>query len=195
MYNFTNKLFILHPSITKMELRICLLLKIKIPVSTISQLVCRTQSAVSMSRKQLYKKIFNKGDTQNLDDFIVSFKDELNLWYSTQRRNTRIQVFSFTHKRPVGRDSGWRHSFTTHSWSFMKGVRCFSPFQSPKQFRLDTVQDIRWVPLSVSESTIPQVSEASTIPCQPAPFKGWKSPIFYSFLHGLSANYYPSHCV
>lgn len=72
--NFTNKLFILHPSITKMELRICLLLKIKIPVSTISQLVCRTQSAVSMSRKQLYKKIFNKeGTPANLDDFIVSF--------------------------------------------------------------------------------------------------------------------------
>lgn len=72
--NFTNKLFILHPSITKMELRICLLLKIKIPVSIISQLVCRTQSAVSMSRKQLYKKIFNKeGTPANLDDFIVSF--------------------------------------------------------------------------------------------------------------------------
>lgn len=72
--NFTNKLFILHPSITKMELHICLLLKIKIPVSTISQLVCRTQSAVSMSRKQLYKKIFNKeGTPANLDDFIVSF--------------------------------------------------------------------------------------------------------------------------
>lgn len=38
------------------------------------QLVCRTQSAVSMSRKQLYKKIFNKeGTPANLDDFIVSF--------------------------------------------------------------------------------------------------------------------------
>lgn len=72
--NFTKRLFIIHPSITKIELRICLLLKIKIPTSTISQLICRTQSAVSMSRKQLYKKIFNKeGTTADLDKFIIDF--------------------------------------------------------------------------------------------------------------------------
>lgn len=71
---FTNRLFMLYPSISSMELRICLLLKIQIPVSTISQFVCRTQSAVSMSRKQLYKKIFKKEGTPTLlDQFIVTF--------------------------------------------------------------------------------------------------------------------------
>ena len=71
---FTNRLFILHPSITTIELRICLLLKIRLPASAISQLICRTQSAVSMSRKLLYKKIFHKeGIPAKLDEFIVSF--------------------------------------------------------------------------------------------------------------------------
>ena len=72
--NFTNRLFVLHPSITTIELRICLLLKIRLPASAISQLICRTQSAVSMSRKQLYKKIFHEeGAPAKLDEFIVSF--------------------------------------------------------------------------------------------------------------------------
>ena len=72
--NFTNRLFILHPSITTIELRICLLLKIGLPASAISQLICRTQSAVSMSRKLLYKKIFHKeGVPAKLDEFIISF--------------------------------------------------------------------------------------------------------------------------
>lgn len=72
--NFTDRLFVLHPSITKIELHICMLLKIQIPISTISQLVCRTQSAVSMSRKQLYKKIFKKeGTPAKLDEFIITF--------------------------------------------------------------------------------------------------------------------------
>lgn len=72
--NFTNRLFILHPSITTIELRICLLLKIGLSASAISQLICRTQSAVSMSRKLLYKKIFHKeGVPAKLDEFIISF--------------------------------------------------------------------------------------------------------------------------
>lgn len=72
--NFTNRLFVLHPSITTIELRICMLLKIRLPASAISQLICRTQSAVSMSRKQLYKKIFHEeGAPARLDEFIVSF--------------------------------------------------------------------------------------------------------------------------
>lgn len=72
--DFTNRLFVLHPSITSMELHVCLLLKIRLPISTISQLVCRTQSAVSMSRKQLYKKIFHEdGIPSKLDEFILAF--------------------------------------------------------------------------------------------------------------------------
>lgn len=72
--DFTGRLFLFYPSLTSMELHICLLLKIQIPVSTISQLVCRTQSAVSMSRKLLYKKIFHKeGSSALLDEFIVAF--------------------------------------------------------------------------------------------------------------------------
>lgn len=72
--SFTNRLFVLHPSITAMELHICLLLKIQLPTSAISQLVCRTQSAISMSRKQLYKKIFHEeGTPAKLDEFIHAF--------------------------------------------------------------------------------------------------------------------------
>ena len=41
--NFTNRLFVLHPSITTIELRICMLLKIRLPASAISQLICRTK--------------------------------------------------------------------------------------------------------------------------------------------------------
>lgn len=72
--NFTGRLFRLRPALTTMELHICMLTKIQLPISTISQLVCRTQSAVSMSRKQLYKKIFNKsGTAAAMDEFIIAF--------------------------------------------------------------------------------------------------------------------------
>lgn len=38
------------------------------------RLVCRTPSAISMCRKQLYKKLFNKeGTPVDFDSFIVSF--------------------------------------------------------------------------------------------------------------------------
>lgn len=68
---FTERLFNLYSAISQIELRICLLIKIGIPVATISQLIYRTPSAVSMSRKQLYKKIFKKeGTPLELDKFI-----------------------------------------------------------------------------------------------------------------------------
>ncbi|KMW80012.1 hypothetical protein [Bacteroides sp. 3_1_13] len=70
--NFTDRLFLLlYPAISRIELRICLLIKIGLPVSTISQLIFRTSSAVSMGRKQLYKKIFKKeGTPLELDTLI-----------------------------------------------------------------------------------------------------------------------------
>lgn len=72
--NFSSRLFVLHPSITIIELHICMLIKIRLPISAISQLVCRTQSAVSMSRKLLFRKIFHKeGVAADLDEFIISF--------------------------------------------------------------------------------------------------------------------------
>lgn len=72
--NFTERLFVFYSSMTKIEFNICLLIKIGIPVSTISRLVCRTPSAISMCRKQLCKKIFNKeGTPMDFDNFIASF--------------------------------------------------------------------------------------------------------------------------
>lgn len=72
--NFTERLFVFYSSMTKIEFNICLLIKIGIPVSTISRLVCRTPSAISMCRKQLCKKIFNKeGSPIDFDNFIASF--------------------------------------------------------------------------------------------------------------------------
>ena len=72
--NFAERLFVFYPSMSKIEFNICLLIKIGLPVSAISRLVCRTPSAISMCRKQLYKKLFNKeGTPVDFDSFIVSF--------------------------------------------------------------------------------------------------------------------------
>lgn len=59
--------------LSELEYKICLLLKLEIPLSDIAQIVHREPSALTMSRKRLYKKLFHKdGKAEELDSFIRS---------------------------------------------------------------------------------------------------------------------------
>ena len=68
--NFTNHLYALFP-ISNTELKICLLLKIGMPVSKIAILIGRTKSTVTSARKKLYEKMFNKKGTPDMFDKII----------------------------------------------------------------------------------------------------------------------------
>lgn len=60
-------------NLSELEYRICLLLKIDISLSGIAILVHREPSALTMSRKRLFKKLFKKdGKAEELDSFIRS---------------------------------------------------------------------------------------------------------------------------
>lgn len=59
--------------LSELEYQVCMLLKIEIPLSDISIIVHREPSALTMSRKRLYKKLFQKeGKADELDSFIRS---------------------------------------------------------------------------------------------------------------------------
>ncbi len=68
--NFSNHLYALFP-ISNTELKICLLLKIGMPVSKIAILIGRTKSTVTSARKKLYEKMFNKKGTPDMFDKII----------------------------------------------------------------------------------------------------------------------------
>lgn len=69
---FTGRLYALCPQISEQELSICYLVKIRIPVKGIAQLLNRTTSAITNCRIRLYKKIHGiEGKAENLDKFIV----------------------------------------------------------------------------------------------------------------------------
>lgn len=74
LYNgFTEKLYSLYPSISEMELRICYLIKIKVPPTSIAHILKRGVSAVSMTRGRLYEKMHGQKGTASLfDNFINS---------------------------------------------------------------------------------------------------------------------------
>ena len=71
--NFTSRLYALYP-ISKIELKICLLIKANISTSAIAALTGRSKSAITSSRKKLYEKIYGvKGTPDMWDNFILSF--------------------------------------------------------------------------------------------------------------------------
>lgn len=71
--DFSNRLLRLC-NMSEMELRACYLIKIDVPPTVISSLVCRNKNTISMLRKRLYKKITHQdGDTKQLDEFIRCF--------------------------------------------------------------------------------------------------------------------------
>ena len=72
-YNgFTDRLYSLCPHLSEMELHICWLIKIQLAPKYMAQIVGRSQSAVSMARTRLYKKIHQKeGSASDFDKFIA----------------------------------------------------------------------------------------------------------------------------
>ena len=59
--------------LSDLEYQICLLLKLELPLSDISAIVHREPSALTMSRKRLFKKMFKReGKAEELDSFIHS---------------------------------------------------------------------------------------------------------------------------
>lgn len=70
--DFTGRLYSLCPNLSEMELHICWLIKIQLSPKDMVQVVGRSQSAVSMARTRLYKKIHQKeGTTSDFDKFIA----------------------------------------------------------------------------------------------------------------------------
>lgn len=74
-YNdFTKRLFDLYSDISKHEMRICYLIKAGVSIKRISEILGKTISAISQSRKRLYEKIHGKSaGSKDLDNFIVEF--------------------------------------------------------------------------------------------------------------------------
>lgn len=70
--NFTDRLYTLHPQLTPMELRVCCLIKISMPVREIAELVNRSRSSISLCRSRLFKKIHGReGTSEEFDQFLV----------------------------------------------------------------------------------------------------------------------------
>lgn len=70
--DFTGRLYSLCPNLSEMQLHICWLIKIQLSPKDMAQVVGRSQSAVSMARTRLYKKIHQKeGTTSDFDKFIA----------------------------------------------------------------------------------------------------------------------------
>ncbi|TWV11320.1 hypothetical protein FQ707_10965 [Bacteroidaceae bacterium HV4-6-C5C] len=72
--NFTHRLIELCPYINEKEIRICLLIKIGLTPTQISDIICSSNSGVSMIRQRLYMKIFQlKGKPDEFDKKIMEF--------------------------------------------------------------------------------------------------------------------------
>ncbi|WP_321331293.1 tetratricopeptide repeat protein [uncultured Bacteroides sp.] len=73
-YNsFTQRLHALYP-VSEIEKRICLLIKISIPIKDIPYLVSRSKQAVTSARKRLYEKIHGEScSPETFDSFIYEF--------------------------------------------------------------------------------------------------------------------------
>lgn len=70
--HFTEQLYILNPQLSENELRICYLIKIRMSVKDIANILHRSVSAISNSRARLYKKIHEvDGNGEMLDQFIL----------------------------------------------------------------------------------------------------------------------------
>ncbi len=69
---FSEKLHGIH-NFSEQEFRICLLIKACIPPVDVAKLTNSTKSAISATRRRLYKKIFHaEGNPQDMDRFIFS---------------------------------------------------------------------------------------------------------------------------
>lgn len=72
--NFTERLKLCYPELSKEDIRLCCMLKIGIPIKTIGVYLRRSSSSLSMMRKRLYEKFFNKeGKPADFDAFVKEF--------------------------------------------------------------------------------------------------------------------------
>lgn len=73
-YNdFTSRLHALY-RFSSIEMKICLLLKAKVPITTIADLTIRSKSAITSARRAMYEKVYGvKGKPEDWDAFICSF--------------------------------------------------------------------------------------------------------------------------
>ena len=71
VYDLTNRLYALNPTLSEMEWRICCLIKIQMKVTDMAILLHRSKQAVSNARNRLYSKLSGRpGDPTKLDDLI-----------------------------------------------------------------------------------------------------------------------------
>ena len=71
VYDLTNRLYALNPTLSEMELRICCLIKIRVKVTDMAILLHRSKQAVSNARNRLYSKLSGRpGNPTKLDDLI-----------------------------------------------------------------------------------------------------------------------------
>lgn len=72
--DFTGKIRMLYPRISELDLNVCCLVKLQIPVGRIAVLLSVNSQAVSNIRKRLYEKLTQeKGSAQDFDKFIKTF--------------------------------------------------------------------------------------------------------------------------
>ena len=71
VYDLTNRLYALNPTLSEMEWRICCLIKIQMKVTDMAILLHRSKQAVSNARNRLYSKLSGRpGDPTKLDELI-----------------------------------------------------------------------------------------------------------------------------
>lgn len=68
---FTDRLLTLYPKLSEVELQICYLIKISLPLKTIAQMLNRSNSAITNARVRMYKKLKGMdGKAEYLDQYI-----------------------------------------------------------------------------------------------------------------------------
>lgn len=69
--DFTSKIRMLYPQISQLDLTICYLIKLDIPVGRIASFLSVRSQAISNKRKRLFEKLTNKkGTAQDFDEYI-----------------------------------------------------------------------------------------------------------------------------
>lgn len=68
---FTHRLLVLYPRLSPIEIRICYLIKIGIPVSRIAGLLNRSVPAITAARTRMYKKLTGETGTAEKTDLLI----------------------------------------------------------------------------------------------------------------------------
>lgn len=69
--DFTHHIKSLYPGISEFELHICYLVKLKIPIKRIADLLCSVSQTISVNRRRIYTKFTGKkGSAKDLDSFL-----------------------------------------------------------------------------------------------------------------------------